>query len=146
MHRHVVIHLYTFYITVWKLSSYSLESYWKKWIRKLKNIKESKACEKGVFAGEASLQCLGEGVHIASVNSTVVNPRGRLQEGDGEFLFFALAHSAYICLRDRKLISSYLSFFFPFLFCCCLCFLAAAALLVPWGWGKKALGGPGAIT
>lgn len=42
------------------------------------------------------------------------SPGGRLQEVDGDFLFFAFAHSAYIRLRDRKLISSYLGFFFFF--------------------------------
>ena len=88
-----------------------------------------------MFAEEASLLWLGEGIHLAIIDSTVVsqNPGGRLQEGDGKFLFFAFAHSAFISPRDRKLISSYLVCFFFFFPCCSQCFLAAAAPLVPWG-------------
>ena len=69
-----------------------------------------------VFAEEASLLWLGEGIHLATIDSTVVlqNPGGRLPEGDGRFLFFAFAHSAFISPRDRKLISSYLVVFFFF--------------------------------
>lgn len=85
-----------------------------------------------MFAEESSLLWLGEGIHLAIVDSTAVsqNPGGRLQEGDGEFLFFAFAPSAYICLRDRKLISTYPGFCFSF-FCCCQCFLVASSPLVP---------------
>ena len=87
-----------------------------------------------MFAEEASLLWLGEGIHLATTDSTVVsqNPGGRLQEGDGKFLFFAFAHSAFISLRDRKLISSYLvGFFFFFFPCSSQCFLEAAVPLVP---------------
>lgn len=86
-----------------------------------------------VFAEEASLLWLGEGIHLATTDSTVVsqNPGGRLQEGDGKFLFFAFAHSAFISLRDRKLISSYRVGFFFFFPCSSQCFLEAAVPLVP---------------
>lgn len=70
---------------------------------------ESRCVKTSVFTEEASLLGFSEGRHIATINRIVVseNPGGRLEEGDWEFLFFASAHSAYICLRHRKLISSY---------------------------------------
>ena len=45
-----------------------------------------------MFAEETSLLWLGEGMHLATIDSTVVsqNPGGRLQEGDGKFLFVPL--------------------------------------------------------
>lgn len=114
---HAIIHLYTFTLEFESIFPFSLGSYWKKWIRKLKTRKDRSRCVKNrMFAEETSLLWLGEGMHLATIDSTVVsqNPGGRLQEGDGKFLFFAFAHSAFISLRDRKLISRYLGFFFFF--------------------------------
>lgn len=117
---HTIIHLYTFTLEFESTLPLFLGSYWKKWIRKLKIRKDRiKVCENQGVCWRSSVFCgWGEGIHLATTDSTVVsqNPGGRLQEGDGKFLFLLFAHSAFISLRDRKLISSYrvgFFFFFP---------------------------------
>lgn len=137
VHTHPAIHLYTF--TLWSESffPFPLERDRKRWIRKLKNRKgrlEVEVCKKHGVCWRSQSSVVGwENTYCSETAG------GRLQDGDGGFLFFAFAHSAYICLRDRKLILFPSCFFFLLLlvlFSCC-------SSLVPWGWVKEeALGGP----
>ena len=69
-----------------------------------------------VFPKEASLLGFGKGMRIATINqSGLWESWGKIVRRWLGISIFVSAHYAYICLRDRKLISSYPDFFF-FLF------------------------------
>lgn len=109
----------------------SLGSYWKKWIRKLKNMREKSRCVKNrVFAEKVVPRWLGTKTLTAIVHWIV-----DLRESGGKIVrkwwgisnFLCSAHSAYFCWRDKKINLHLLRPFYPTV-------ASTFWLLVLWGW------------
>lgn len=103
------IHLYTFTLEFESTSLFSLGSYWKKWIRKLKIRKDRiKVCENQGVCWRSQSSVVGWGIHLTTTrqHSGLTESWGKIARKVMGNFYFLLCPLCIYQPEDRKLISS----------------------------------------